>query len=61
MRKPLTSLQICLGYAWHVFAKRGREVKRLGSFSTRKEAEECFKEHLREIAIRDGSDYIFGS
>lgn len=32
----------------------------LGEFLTRKEAEACFKEHLREIAVQDGSDYTFG-
>lgn len=32
----------------------------LGEFLTRKEAELCFKEYLREIAVQDGSDFIFG-
>jgi len=45
---------------FHVWAYRGEQWKHLGSFLVRKEAEACFKEHLREIAIQDGSDYLFG-
>ena len=42
-----------------VWATRNGVNAFLGSAETRKEAEECFKQYLREIAVQDGSDFIF--